>query len=186
MINWLTALKHYFAPPQAGVVTYKYYVRTGACHNCGQCCSAIHLVHNDHAIADEAEFARLQEKHEDYRHFIPDGKSDVGLVFRCKHLTPDKRCGIYDDRPLFCRKYPSETTLLFGSNLAQECGFRFSPKVPFGQVLQRIAKRPPKSPGRLLFDLFKPKTAVGIGEGRILPLESARPAVDEPPPESTP
>lgn len=31
-------------------------------------------------------------------------------AWTCKHLTDDRRCGIYDTRPLMCRSYPNAGT----------------------------------------------------------------------------
>lgn len=153
MQKWVSQLKDYFDPPQNGTVEYQYYVRTGQCNSCGQCCSGIHLIHGDSVIESVEQFERLKQQHEDYRHFVPIDESDIGLVFRCSNLQPDNTCGIYDDRPLFCKKYPSEATLMFGGVLAPKCGFAFQAKHRFGEILKQAAERKRLNPGKLLNDV---------------------------------
>lgn len=145
-------LRDYFDPPQRGDIQYKHYVRTGECHSCGMCCSDISLVHGDKIIETEAQFEALKTRFEDYRYFEPIGKNAYGLRFRCRNLTEDNRCGIYEDRPRFCKKYPSEETLLMGAELAPQCGFSFRPKWSFDEILAKTSHKKNLKPGRLLND----------------------------------
>ena len=140
MKQLLLKLRDNFIPPQGGDVAYQYYVRTGDCNQCGQCCSGIALIHHNEPIKTKEQFKQLQTRYDDYRHFEPIDKTEYGLVFRCKNLQPDNSCGIYHDRPLFCRKYPSEETLLLGGMLAPECSYGFTKKMSFTQVLTQAEK----------------------------------------------
>ncbi|MEZ4574220.1 MAG: YkgJ family cysteine cluster protein [Vampirovibrionales bacterium] len=152
-ITLVNKLRDYFDPPQRGEVQYKYYVRTGACNQCGMCCSDISLVHNEKIIETEEEFEALKVFFEDYRYFEPIGSNQYGLRFKCKNLNEDKQCTIYEDRPRFCKKYPSEDTLLMGAELAPQCGFGFKPRFSFDEVLSQTATKKRIRPGKLLNDV---------------------------------
>jgi Fe-S-cluster containining protein len=153
MIKLINQLKDYFDPPQSGTVEFQYYIRKGACHGCGECCSGIYLVHGEKPITTIAEFNQLQPRHQDYQHFVPIEENDTGVMFRCKHLQEDKTCGIYEDRPLFCKKYPTEATLIYGGNLAERCGYNFKAKKHFSELLDKAAKKRSLKPGKLLNDV---------------------------------
>lgn len=152
MIKLVNQLRDYFDPPQRGAVEYEYYIRTGQCNQCGQCCSGIYLIHEQEVIESVAQFNQLKERHEDYQHFIPLEETDTGVRFKCRHLQPDNSCGIYEDRPRFCKKYPSEDTLLMGGSLAPGCGFTFKAKYAFTEVLHKTADQKNLRPGKLLND----------------------------------
>jgi uncharacterized protein len=153
MIKLVNQLKDYFDPPQNGTIEYDFYVRSGQCNQCGKCCSGIYLIHGEEVISSIPDFERLKERHEDYQHFEPIEESDLGVKFKCRHLQADNSCGIYDDRPLFCKKYPSEATLLFGGSLAPGCGFLFKAKHKFTDVLNKTAEKKTLKPGKLLNDV---------------------------------
>lgn len=157
--NWFTKLKHYFDPPQAGTIEYTYYTRTGDCNQCGQCCSNIYLLHNQEVIASSEHFEKLKQRHEDYRHFVPIEITDSGVKFRCTQLQDDNRCGIHDSRPSFCKKYPSEDTILLGGELSPDCSYAFEIKQHFAQVLSKTAQKKTLRPGKLLNDV-KPNTQI--------------------------
>jgi hypothetical protein len=120
-------------------VVGKYYVRTGSCNGCGVCCQNIYLVHQERPIASVAEFERLQHLFDDYAPFHPIEETEYGLVFRCGQLQADNTCGIYDSRPDFCRRYPTELSLVQGGKLADECSYVFTPRAAFPQVLASVA-----------------------------------------------
>jgi Fe-S-cluster containining protein len=123
--------------PQAGSLRGKYYERTGACTQCGQCCSNIYLVHGEQTINSLPLFEELQATTPDYASFVPiDADSEGNLLFCCTHLQVDKRCGIYDTRPDFCRRYPSEQGMLMGAKLAADCGYQFRLLKSFQTVLE--------------------------------------------------
>jgi Fe-S-cluster containining protein len=143
-------LRDYFDPPQSGEVVYQHYVRTGECHQCGQCCAGIHLIHGDEVVSEIEQFERLKTQFPDYAYFEPIEQTEQGLMFRCRQLQPDNRCGVYADRPPFCKKYPSEATLLFGGALAPQCGFAFKARHRFADMLQKAADKKTLRPGRLL------------------------------------
>jgi hypothetical protein len=98
---------------------------TGACRQCGNCCKEIYLKMTPGQMKSRLftnisirwiswlfDFNLLRTDHE--HHY---------LVFNCKHLTSDGKCGNYFWRPNICRNYPlvdyfEEPKLLPG------CGFK--------------------------------------------------------------
>jgi Fe-S-cluster containining protein len=108
------------------------------------------------------EFEKLKKKNKDYQHFRVIEESDLGLIFACSHLQPDKSCGIHEDRPDFCRKYPNEATMLMGGNLSPECSYRFEKRFSFEDKLSDAEQPNPlkfSSMGKLLNAnaIIKPK-----------------------------
>jgi hypothetical protein len=124
------------APRQSGVLRGQYYERVGSCNQCGKCCTNIYLVHGDRTIDNLPLFEELKGGNPEYHYFEPIiDEQDGSLVFRCSHLQPDNTCGIYENRPDFCRRYPSEQGLLMGGKLAAGCGYQFRLLKTFRDVL---------------------------------------------------
>jgi Fe-S-cluster containining protein len=130
-------------------VVGKYYRRTGSCNMCGKCCKDIYLIHHDRTIESIEEFETLKPDNPEYQHFIPVQTTPDGVQFQCKHLSSENRCQIYANRPDFCRKYPSEKTLLLGGQLAKGCGFQFELLKTFDEVLSKVADKKNLKAGRL-------------------------------------
>jgi uncharacterized protein len=121
------------------VVLGKYYSRTGSCNGCGQCCHHIYLIVNKQVLANEAMFREARERFPEYEAFEPIEQTDTGLLFRCRNLLPDNRCGIYESRPDFCRSYPQEENILKGGNLHSDCSYVFTLRKTFDKVLQEAS-----------------------------------------------
>lgn len=132
-----------FLPPeeikQDGRVQGQYYERTGSCNQCGKCCTNIYLIHGQRVIDDAALFEELKHGNPEYAYFKVVDEAEDGLLFQCVHLQEDNRCAVYADRPDFCRKYPSEHSLLMGGKLADGCGYRFRLLQTFQDVLHQLA-----------------------------------------------
>jgi len=131
---------------QAAPLEGRYYRRTGECHQCGACCQNIYLVHGGQTIRSSDELLRLQSENEEYVSFVPMEQTPeeleaYGLKVRCEYLQPDNRCGIYERRPSFCKRYPTEEILLMGGKMADNCGYRFAVKQTFSQVLGHLQGR---------------------------------------------
>lgn len=119
-------------------VTGKYYTRTGYCNGCGHCCQNIALIFENEVVKTVAAFQALKDAHPEYEAFRVSFANDEGLLFHCSHLLPDNRCGIYNDRPGFCRNYPSEQGLILGGRLPEECSYRFTPRRSFSSTLEAL------------------------------------------------
>jgi Fe-S-cluster containining protein len=58
---------------------------------------------------------------------------ETDLVFyHCRYLQPDDKCGVYEDRPQFCRDYPDSPFMVF----APGCAFE-----EWGKTCQQQAKQ---------------------------------------------
>lgn len=146
----LEIVKSFLSPAetqQSGTVQGQFYERSGSCNQCGKCCTDIYLVYGHQTINSIEMFEDIKTKNPEYQYFKPliqqnDGN---GLLFQCIHLQSDNSCAIYNDRPSFCRKYPSEHSLLMGGKLAEGCGYKFRLLKTFQDVLSSVAnqKEPP-------------------------------------------
>ena len=120
----------------------KTYKRIGKCLGCGQCCSHIYVRHKKNVISDEKEFEKLRYLHPFYSYLSIIGKDEIGLIFKCANRDEEtKLCKIHKKRPLICRKYPQEEIFLMGGELAQNCGYKFTPYRSFDEVFKNIEKR---------------------------------------------
>jgi Fe-S-cluster containining protein len=45
---------------------------------------------------------------------------DEVVFYRCRYLLPDNRCGVYEDRPQFCRDYPETPFIVVPKGCAFE------------------------------------------------------------------
>ena len=135
---------------QSGEIRGQYYTRHGSCNMCGKCCTNIYLIHGEDTIDSVAMFEKLKRKNPEYEWFSPVNETEHGLQFQCVHLQPDNSCGIYEDRPTFCKKYPSEKSLLLGGQLAEGCGYTFEIINSFQSVLSQVAEKKRLKAGKLL------------------------------------
>ncbi len=143
-------------PPMEGLLPGKIYNRTGACHSCGQCCTNIYLVHRNAPIASIEAFEAIKNDNPEYAYFQPVAETEDGVRFQCTHLQANNRCAIYEDRPSFCRRYPTEDVLLLGGILAEDCGYRFSPVLAFSELLNQTARKKKLSPETIKPRLLRP------------------------------
>ena len=164
-------------PRQSGTVQGSYYERTGSCNQCGKCCSHIYLVHGQKLLVDEEHFESLKKENHEYAYFKVIDRQPDGLLFQCVHLQDDKSCGVYNDRPDFCRKYPSEHSILMGGKLADGCGYQFRLLKSFQDVLKDMGGATPVKPfGEVPLQLAGNEPVEGV-------LKTIQ---DDPPPEPAP
>lgn len=142
----LEIVKTFLSPEefkQNGPVQGQYYERTGSCNQCGKCCTNIYLIHGQKVIDTPELFEKLKVENPEYQYFKPVLQEDDGLLFQCSYLQPDNTCGIYRNRPDFCRKYPSEQSILMGGKLAEHCGYQFRLLHTFQDVLKKVIQQQP-------------------------------------------
>lgn len=113
------------------------YVIEGACKQRGECCKRLILQYGGKAIQSHKQFNAMLKRNPAYSIFKPfDKVSDDGFLrCSCTKLKADGRCGIYDTRPDFCRRYPDPAMLAKGGGLLPGCGYRIVPKKNFAQLL---------------------------------------------------
>lgn len=122
------------------------YVVKGKCKMCGKCCSSILLSDKNGYIKDEEVFFEAQKKNKAYLKFYPNGKVDDkegeslcgAILFKCKLLREDNKCGFYFFRPIFCRDYPAinRDFIYAGGETLDGCGFYFDVDKKFKSYLE--------------------------------------------------
>ncbi len=127
------------------ILKRKYY-RSGKCNCCGRCCEKIYVKHGKNIIKDEDLFYKLQKMHHFYNDLEVIGKDDTGLVFKCKNLDSETRlCKNHKNRDKICRNYPQEEIFSMGAELSENCGYKFTPIVPFSEVFDKVLKSKDKN-----------------------------------------
>lgn len=120
----------------------KKYYRKGNCLGCGKCCQKIYVQTSKHVIKDEKEFEKLKLLHRFYSYLTVVDKDETGLVFSCSNLDEKtKLCKIHNKRPGICRRYPQEELFKMGGTIAEECGYRLVPIIPFAEILNKKMKQ---------------------------------------------
>lgn len=120
----------------------KYYMRTGKCRGCGQCCTHIYVKHFKHVLKDEKEFKKLQYLHKFYSDLKIIGSDELGLIFECTNLDPEtKKCKIHFWRPGICRRYPQEELFSMGGTLSDSCGYKMEPIVKFKEIYDKMKSK---------------------------------------------
>jgi hypothetical protein len=119
----------------------KKYYRTGSCNACGRCCRQIYVKHKN-VIQTEEEFEKLRYLHPFYSYLKVVDKDETGLVFECQNLDREtNKCLIHKKRPGICRRYPQEEIFTMGGVLAENCGYKLVPIVPFEEVFEKVKKK---------------------------------------------
>lgn len=123
------------------ILKRKFY-RTGQCLGCGRCCEKIYVKHGKTVIQDEARFEKLRYLHPFYMDLTVVGKDETGLIFSCSNLDENTHlCKIHDKRAGICKRYPQEEIFSMGGELGKECGYKFTPIVPFSEILNNMMKK---------------------------------------------
>lgn len=90
----------------------------------------------------EEEFEKLRLLHPFYTYLKVTGKDEIGLIFECTNIDEEtKLCKIHKKRPGICRRYPQEAIFMMGGELAENCGYKFTPIESFDEVLQNVKKK---------------------------------------------
>ena len=119
---------------------------TGACKQTGNCCRNLILLNGKRPVRNMRDFERLKRRYPEYEMFSrrAEQSSDEMLRFTCSNLTEQHTCGIYESRPLMCRRYPSAAMVQAGGDLLPGCGYKIEPVESFdhllGDSLVRIGK----------------------------------------------
>jgi Fe-S-cluster containining protein len=130
---------------------------TSLCEKCvALCCRYIALPLDNPEDAEDYDNIRWYLIHENIVVFVEDGQWFIGILNRCKHLMPDNRCGIYEERPRICRKYTTDNCEYHGAEYDYEHLFTS------GDQLRAYAE---EKLGRSLLPQPKPPAKVA-GDGR--------------------
>ena len=109
----------------------------GTCKMTGSCCQNLILVNRGQPVRSREGFAALVRRKPYHRMFVPleEPDSEGRLRFSCSNLTEEHRCGIYDQRPDICRRYPESHMITLGGKLLPGCGFTIVLAKNFEQFL---------------------------------------------------
>ncbi|MBI2825816.1 MAG: YkgJ family cysteine cluster protein [Planctomycetia bacterium] len=76
------------------------------CDHCSaKCCKYFALPIDTPKTREEFDYLRWYLLHDQATAFVEDGSWYLLVHTVCKHLRPDNRCGIYNERPQVCREY---------------------------------------------------------------------------------
>lgn len=76
------------------------------CEHCvAYCCRYIALPIDRPTTRKDFDDIRWYLLHEGISVFVEDGEWYISMETVCRHLRPDYRCGIYEQRPRICREY---------------------------------------------------------------------------------
>lgn len=79
------------------------------CGHCtAKCCSYFALPIDTPSTRKDFDYIRWYLLHEQATVFIEEGVWYLLVHTICKHLQPDNRCGIYEERPQICRDYTTK------------------------------------------------------------------------------
>jgi len=78
----------------------------GPCHLCNaSCCRYFALQIDKPSTEQDYDHIRWYLMHEGIAVWVDDGDWYLEVRTTCRHLLPDRRCGIYQTRPQICRDY---------------------------------------------------------------------------------
>lgn len=95
------------------------------CQKCGsKCCTYFCFEIDEPDSYQEFEDVRWYLCHKGITVHIDEGSWFISIPNRCKKLTPDNRCLIYEDRPLICRTYSHDNCDYTSGNYGYDEHFR--------------------------------------------------------------
>ncbi len=110
---------------------------SGKCDMCGNCCRSLALTFGGKFIRSEKIFHFAQKFFPEYRYFKILYKENNGdLVFYCTKIGDNNKCTIYDERPIFCREYPTRSIIKYYGRFPENCGYKVTAIVDFKKMLE--------------------------------------------------
>jgi len=126
----LISFVDYFYRRLANILVPYAYRREGHCLKCGRCCEEIgfetHTFYFDTPWLIRS-FAWYQSFF-NYLDLIETDPQEGLLIFKCRKILPDGRCGNYAWRAMFCREYPRSFNYFKKQPTLPWCGFYFVPQ----------------------------------------------------------
>jgi len=96
-------------PPKKKLRRDDYPNAENLCEHCwAKCCHYFALPIETPTESRDYDYMRWYLLHERATVFVDEGDWYLMVHTVCKHLQPDKRCGIYDIRPQICRDYSDD------------------------------------------------------------------------------
>lgn len=84
------------------------------CKDCHLCCIHVTIEIDEPKTKEDYEEIMWMLMHEDISVFIDDDGWNVEFKTRCKALTEDNLCSIYQNRPKICREYNQKECVRYG------------------------------------------------------------------------
>lgn len=79
------------------------------CEQCtAACCRYVALPIETPTTQADFEDVRWYLIHDNISVFVEDDEWFISFASSCRHVQPDGRCGIYETRPIICRKYSTD------------------------------------------------------------------------------
>lgn len=92
----------------SGLLVEPEYIRTGQCKMTGQCCRAIGIEFPASWATHPRLISALARWHSLRYNFELVGRDENLMVYECRYLRSDNRCGIQYFKPKLCRDFPSK------------------------------------------------------------------------------
>jgi len=133
------------------------------CQKCGaKCCRYFCFEIDEPDSYEEFEDVRWYLCHEGVTVHVDDGDWYISIENRCKNLTDNGLCAIYEDRPLICRGYSPENCDFTGGDYGYD---------EFFETPEQIMDYARKTLGASTFDAERKKARAKL-EGK--PAKSAK------------
>ena len=84
------------------------------------CCRYFALPIETPKTAIDFDDIRWYISHEGISIFVEEGTWYINIANKCRHLTEDNRCGIYETRPKICRSYTTDACDYHGGDYGYE------------------------------------------------------------------
>ncbi|MEA1971681.1 MAG: YkgJ family cysteine cluster protein [Candidatus Cloacimonadota bacterium] len=109
----------------------------GSCNQCGNCCRDLYLYYGTKQITSEKLFRKLKKIDPEFKHFHVnrDSKSSE-ISFYCDKIDNENKCTIYEDRPSFCKDYPTTQILKYDKRVLNGCGYSAKKSIKFEDYLK--------------------------------------------------
>ncbi len=94
------------------------------CPKCaGLCCRYVALPIDKPSTRGDYDDIRWYLAHEGFSVFVDEGDWYVNIASKCKYLTEDNLCSIYENRPRICRDYKDDNCDYHGGDYGYELYF---------------------------------------------------------------
>ena len=115
----------------------------GSCNQCGSCCRNLYLYYATKQITSEKLFKHLKKIDKEFKNFHINKENDSKeLSFYCDKIDENNRCTDYENRPSFCREYPTKYILRYDKRVLQGCGYSVKKSIKFEDYLNlKLNKR---------------------------------------------
>ncbi|MDD4957048.1 MAG: YkgJ family cysteine cluster protein [Candidatus Omnitrophica bacterium] len=95
------------------------------CRSCeAKCCSYFAFEIDTPRSKRDFENLRWYLAHEGVSVYVEKRKWHMEVANKCRYLTPDHRCGVYENRPLVCREHEVDTCEFTGTEFEHEKVFK--------------------------------------------------------------